>query len=561
MDNSRFSKGGKNMRYLISLILLLSLNLNAQVGPLPNGGLEKGLEGWAFSGTSMAVVDVGRNTEGKQSLRMSTGMNSGGSSILSPTFNFNDFRTGTCVGTFDHIVWASGQSTNFYATLNDGSGNELNSAWRQTVIAQPTEAVATYKFIFPCRPDVRFRFVSNGSGNANNNIDNVKFEVAKDVEVANVTSWMTYTPTITASSGSLTNFSLTGTEYMRAGSSIFIKGTLTFTGSVGTWSRPRISLPTGMVIDNTAPATMSGVLLNDNGSNRYGSDVTLTQGTSFVQIESYRGSSGVLVDPTQAAPFGWTSGDSISWTIGPIKIVGLASSSTVINAACPSVGQCEDLFTADVNTSGTITNQTPTNWLTSCTSFAPSVCTFVTNHFSVTPKCWAATTASATASFGFDTTYSGTTSVTMDRKDEMGARRSINYTLFCRRATTDFKGKRVLQADISNMVKSDTGTRLERVSFHGASAETNCTSSPCVIQYKSSGVSSVTRQGTGEYRVNFSPNFTAPPSCTGAFRNNSAVIVSFRAGTAPTKSYYQIAAFVAGGGAADSYGDIVCVGK
>ena len=166
-----------------------------------------------------------------------------------------------------------------------------------------------------------------------------------------------------------------------------------------------------------------------------------------------QGSSGIAGNSTWPTSINFSTSNYNVGVHLTIPIIG-QTNSTVINAECPSAGQCEDLFTADVNTSGTITNQTPVNWLSSCTSFAPSVCTFVTNHFSVTPKCWAATTTSSTTSFGFDTTYSGTTSVTMDRKDELGTRRSIDYTLFCRRATTDFKGKRVLQAQISNTLYS-----------------------------------------------------------------------------------------------------------
>lgn len=54
----------------------------------------------------------------------------------------------------------------------------------------------------------------------------------------------------------------------------------------------------------------------------------------------------------------------------------------------------------------------------------------------------------------------------------------------------------------------------EWVTFGGASNATTCTGT-CTLYVNSSGVSSVTRNGTGDYTINFSAGaFTSPPSCT-----------------------------------------------
>ena len=162
-------------------------------------------------------------------------------------------------------------------------------------------------------------------------VDNISVAPSQYVYAPTITDWIDYTPTITANSGSLTNYTLSNTQWSRVGASLYIKGKLVFTGSPGTWNRPRVSIPSGLVIDNGSGTVSSGVLFVDTGTNTYGSDATLRPGTSFVQFETYRGTAaaGVLSDPSQAAPFTWVSADEMHWMIGPIKIVGWTSNSQV----------------------------------------------------------------------------------------------------------------------------------------------------------------------------------------------------------------------------------------
>lgn len=162
-------------------------------------------------------------------------------------------------------------------------------------------------------------------------VDNISVAPSQYVYAAPITDWIDYTPTITANSGSLTNYTLSNTQWSRVGASLYIKGKLVFTGSPGTWNLPRVSIPSGLVIDNGSGSVSSGVLFVDTGTNTYGSDATLRPGTSFVQFETYRGTAaaGVLSDPSQAAPFTWVSADEMHWMIGPIKIVGWSSNTQV----------------------------------------------------------------------------------------------------------------------------------------------------------------------------------------------------------------------------------------
>ena len=506
---------------------------------LLNGDFEKGTTGWTISGISTisSFSPTRLDRTGKQSLSVFSTPATTGYFAQAIAIDKNLANKNCSVSV---LYENSDESVDAYLTVFSGASlgslSEINSNFRVTFPATVTGQSRTARISsFTC-PDsgyVQFRIVFP-SLNKSINIDNAYLGLAEFGEVANVTSWMTYTPTITASSGSLTNFSLTGTEYMMVGSSIFIKGTLTFTGAVGTWNRPRISLPAGMVIDNTAPATMSGVLFNDTGTNRYGSDVTLTQGTSFVQIESYRGSNGVLVDPTQAAPFAWTSGDSISWTIGPIKIVGLDISSTVINAECPTERSCVNLFHANVSTGGVITED-KYGMLSSCTAFTSgaSTCTFTSNFFSVQPKCWASSTSINTATFALEHTYSGTTSVTIDRRDEVGTRRPTPFILYCKRSGADEKNKIILQAQISNTVYSGTN------GVKSINGEFNCDASSSIAS-QTGGVATIGNRSTTSCALTITSGFfsATPYKCTPTVKSTTVNAMSCSCSSATSCTVY-----------------------
>ena len=56
--------------------------------------------------------------------------------------------------------------------------------------------------------------------------------------------------------------------------------------------------------------------------------------------------------------------------------------------------------------------------------------------------------------------------------------------------------------------------RIERITFGGASAVSNCTSSPCTIEAQSSLTSTVARTGTGVYTMTFTNPWTSKPTCT-----------------------------------------------
>ena len=516
---------------------------------LSNGDFEGGSSNWNTDGTLSIVTNT----------TVIEGLKSGSITLNNTQYietNSLTMKVGQALQQCQMTIkYVSPSFSDFYFTITDSSNTELIPSTSR-VLGQVTSTVQNVKLLFVC-PDVnqtlKLRII------ATNNISDLRLDgaylgLADFQTVPNVTSWKVEGPiTITATTTNPTkgvsavdkvesrqvgeNYEIlytylqTASTGASAGSGDYIfalpsgktfpSGTLYFTGAdpnVGT--AQKIPCTSAMFFQDGSTYNGVGCTIVPYSSTTfrvYVYSVGASPSKQFINSTSYR-----LNFATMNYNFGFT-----------FKGDGLSNSATVINAECPSAGQCEDLFTADVNTSGTITNQTPVNWLSSCTSFAPSVCTFVTNHFSVTPKCWAATTASSTASFGFDTTYSGTTSVTMDRKDELGTRRSIDYTLFCRRATTDFKGKRVLQAQISNTLYSAAN------GIKTISGEFNCDASSSITA-QTGGISSIGNRSTTSCALTITTGFfsATPYKCTPTIKATTVNAMSCSCSSATSCTVY-----------------------
>jgi hypothetical protein len=74
-----------------------------------------------------------------------------------------------------------------------------------------------------------------------------------------ISDWQSYTPTITSATGTITNYTASG-SWRRIGDSIVIHARLYFTGAVGTWTGPEISLPPGLAVDFTKLVNIDGAL-------------------------------------------------------------------------------------------------------------------------------------------------------------------------------------------------------------------------------------------------------------------------------------------------------------
>lgn len=131
--------------------------------------------------------------------------------------------------------------------------------------------------------------------------------------------WTNYIPTFTTGGGTMTNYTLSA-EWMRDGENAWYRGSITFTGSPGTWSTPIISVPSGQTLDGTSGLTVypGYVSLQDVGNTTFGARMYLT--SNRLGILGMTGTNDSVATISQAAPFTWVSGDSMRWTVGPIKI-------------------------------------------------------------------------------------------------------------------------------------------------------------------------------------------------------------------------------------------------
>lgn len=159
--------------------------------------------------------------------------------------------------------------------------------------------------------------------------DNVKVGPSPLVMGVPSSDWTAYTPTISSLSGTLTNYTATG-FWRRIGDTIECKAAIAFTGAAGTWSGPLFSLPTGRVIDTAKLA--AGTIQEQN----LGESSVLDSGVSDYTIGKveYNNTTSVLAKLfdtskvataiTQAAPFGFASGDQIFAKFS-VPIVGWSS--------------------------------------------------------------------------------------------------------------------------------------------------------------------------------------------------------------------------------------------
>lgn len=154
-------------------------------------------------------------------------------------------------------------------------------------------------------------------------VDAGKVQKSKQVVGTIISEWTNYTPTISAASGTLTNYTVSETQWIQVGPNAYYRGRITFTGSPGTWSGPQITLPAGQqlkdipdirILPSTVDMNPTGV-----GANR-GNAYVWAMTPTIMRLVTDSGSGPASI--TQAAPFTWASGNSMTWTVGPVPIQG-----------------------------------------------------------------------------------------------------------------------------------------------------------------------------------------------------------------------------------------------
>ncbi|WP_374028330.1 hypothetical protein ACES2J_08335 [Bdellovibrio bacteriovorus] len=212
------------------------------------------------------------------------------------------------------------EPSSFKFLSNSGSVSDRFSATFQTASNS-----TSYRLILHC--------ASTSASAFSLKIDGIAVSPSKYVYGTPISEWTSYTPTVAASSGALTNYNIFA-FWRRVGDSLELKGVLTFTGAPGTWSYPSFTLPPGLAADANYARDFSPakIVLGDVSSNSYVGIVSIGTTTQF-SIYSMSSTSGGYGGLTQTSPFAWTSGDYIGWGIQGIKIQGWGASTQMSDNA------------------------------------------------------------------------------------------------------------------------------------------------------------------------------------------------------------------------------------
>ncbi len=175
--------------------------------------------------------------------------------------------------------------------------------------------------------------------------DSLKIGPQNQAQGPPVTNWTAYTPTVSALSGTLTNFTVTG-YWRQTGDTADYRIKLVFNGAVGTWSQPIFSLPTGHTVDVTKIPGGStdfrnyarGRLVDSSPGNNYEASSLLYTTTQvlvqYPNVASHTGAAPIVPGAiTQLVPFTWATTDAIDIEFNRVPIVGWSSNTVVSSSA------------------------------------------------------------------------------------------------------------------------------------------------------------------------------------------------------------------------------------
>jgi hypothetical protein len=237
--------------------------------------------------------------------------------------------------------------------------DSINTAANTIVISQAATASATITAKFSALPDRKtFSFVIptncaslsytvtalQEAGLPESYVDDVVIELANvslletSVTVPNLTAVQTYTPTIYAASGTVTNYTVVG-KWSRIGEYLEGEASVTFNGAAGTWVGLKIGLPSSLSIDTTklssAPESRFGTgTALDNLLNRYNLVTFYNGDSAAIGVNGLASNTGVNIPVadnvavTNIFPFSFATSDQITVNF-KVPIVGWTASSSV----------------------------------------------------------------------------------------------------------------------------------------------------------------------------------------------------------------------------------------
>jgi microcystin-dependent protein len=237
----------------------------------------------------------------------------------------------------------SGDGSLYQAYVEEG-GSNIQVSGLVTLQNVSTDS-RTVSLGFPCGDPAnakRLVVASTGNGAAIQAALGYAGIATNLASASQTTDWQAYTPIISSISGTITNYTARG-FWRRVGDTGQYRVQIEFTGAVGTWSTPTISLPSGQVIDtakipggsiaNFAPYA-NARLQDVSPGNSYHSTVRPSSTTTFVlqypSTQTFTGTAPLLpAAVAQNAPFTWASGDFIEIELNDVPIVGFTASNII----------------------------------------------------------------------------------------------------------------------------------------------------------------------------------------------------------------------------------------
>ena len=498
---------------------------DAHINLLENAGFESSLAKWnkTVSGSSTTVMHTNFPLTGKVTLRLQP--NAGAANVCSNYYPVKGLKNGNAeLG----VRWRSdvGVSGTAIIKVQDVSGTVLTQF---NLINTGADVGLDSKLFSFGDKNVRTCIDTSATSPYNYviDVDDVWMGSPRNVTQGPiVTNWETYTPAITGF-GTVTNSNL---QWRRVGDTLKIRGSWTGGSNTGT---ARIPFPNGVVATASSyNAKIIGGVRRDAGGSTY-----LRRYNALVLSNDTNAFALGIEDDQSADPTVPVTGASANFKILgelTIPIQGWATTGTAFTGMCKDAYECENDFSANISSSGVISDVTPTGWLTgNCSATSPYSCPLNTN---VTKgdvfKCWAQATSSSNM-----IQLANATSSTITVQAQ--ANTTGSFRLFCKR-NSSYVQKKVIQGYLSETVQSDiVNTKIAKGLVAGATETTGCSSSPCTLYRATKNVTSVTRSSTGQYVLNFS-GFIRNPTCTFVVQNNttSDVTMPYRNSSGQTSNTY-----------------------
>ena len=260
------------------------------------------------------------------------------------------------------------------------------------------------------------------------------------------------------------------------------------------------------------------------------------------------------------------SGNTLALT-ARIPISGWTNSNLIIGQfngleSCANTLECTDTFSADVSSTGVVSNEN-VNWINGnavVTSTSVYTSTLVSGLATVGMNCVA--TASSGASVITNMSTSGTTVQYAILNSNTTANQAAGHKIICQKQGADYIGKTAKAVASDQNVRSvgSTGVDIQSVYFGGnATCSTACTTSPCTICNSVGGkITSVTRLSLGTYLINGIDGTKYNCSGTGV-TNIYAGHAQLRASSSSSYALMQIGN-AAGSPTDSNYNSVTCLG-